>query len=64
MHCCFVKKVVGCPFVCFVFCLLRGTVMGVRGVSEFVGYRTRLRDGIESSSNVNRLARAVKHHII
>lgn len=38
--------------------------MGVRGVSEFVGYRTRLRDGIESSSNVNRLARAVKHHII
>lgn len=64
MHCCFVKKVVSCPFVCFVFCLLRGTVMGVRGVSEFVGYRTRLRDGIESSSNVNRLARAVKHHII
>ena len=38
--------------------------MGVMGVSEFVGYRTRLRDGIESSSNVNRLARAVKHHII
>ena len=38
--------------------------MGVMGVSEFVGYRTRARDGIESSLNVERSARAVKHHII
>ncbi len=38
--------------------------MGVMGVSEFVGYRTRSRDGIESSLNVERSARAVKHHII
>jgi len=38
--------------------------MGVMGVSEFVGYRTRLRDGIESSLNVERSARSVKHHII
>ena len=38
--------------------------MGVMGVSEFVGYRTCSCDGIESSLNVERSARAVKHHII
>jgi len=34
--------------------------MGVMGVSEFVGYRIRLRDGIESSSNVNRFGQGGK----
>ena len=38
--------------------------MGVKDVSEFVGYRTRSRDGIESSSNVNCSAGAVKHRIV
>ena len=38
--------------------------MGVKDVSEFVGYRTCLRDGIDSNLNVNRSARAVKHRIV
>ena len=58
------KKVV-CWFIRPLRALFVGKmVMGIMGVSEFVGYRTRSRDGIESSSNVNRLARAVKHRII
>lgn len=39
--------------------------MGVMGVSEFVSYRTRLRDEIKSSSNVNRFGQGgeISHYM-